>query len=217
MVREVDAHGLCRDLIVTDGLERAAIGRVHEQQNDGDEQANQNQVRACAAKIGVALEKVRAVRERAQCVPLEERTYDLGKAQRRDGQIVGLQAKDRQTDQISDQCGNKTADHERHDHTDHGTYVLPQNTGEDLGKRELHDAAVKILVHACALVDGDAQNGIGVCAKEHEACLAEGKQTRKAVEQVHGNSHERIHSRFFDDFDRNMVARKLCVEIERDG
>ena len=216
-MREVDAHGLRRDLVVADGLECASVSRIHEQQNDGDEQANQNQVRACAAKIGVALEKVRAVRERAQCVPLEECAHDLGKAQRRDGQIVGLQTKHRQTDQVRNERRNEAADHERHDHTDHGAHVLPQNTGENFGKRELHNAAVKVLIHARALVDGDAQNGIGVCAKKHEARLTEGKQTRKAVEQVHGDCHERIHGRFFDDFNCNMVARKLCVEIERDG
>ncbi len=33
---QIDAHGLCRHLIVPDGLKGPAVGGVDQQQNDGD-------------------------------------------------------------------------------------------------------------------------------------------------------------------------------------
>ncbi len=51
MVGEIDAHGLRRDLIVADGLERAAVGRVDEQQDDADAPASKIGMTALRRKI----------------------------------------------------------------------------------------------------------------------------------------------------------------------
>ena len=57
VVGKVDAHGLGGDLVVADGLERAAVGRVDQQHDDGDDRCRQDHIRhgRRSARSGIAL------------------------------------------------------------------------------------------------------------------------------------------------------------------
>ena len=173
MVGKIDAHRLGGDLVVADGLERAAVGGVHQQHNARDEHADEQQVRGRAAEIGIALEKVRGVGQRTDGVPLDNGAHDLGKAEGRNGKVVALQAQHGQTDQIGEERRDQTADKQREDHADRRADLVAKEARKDLRQGELHDAAVKILVYARALGDRDAQHRVGIRAEEHKARLTE--------------------------------------------
>ena len=156
----------------------------------------------------IALEQVGAVGDGAQGVPLEESPQDLGKAQGGDGQIVALQPQHRQSDQIRHQRRQQAAHQQRQQHTDHRAHIFAQEAGENLGDGELDGAAVKILVHAGAFGNRDGQHAVDVSAQQHEARLAQGKQAREAVQEVHGHSHQGIDRGLFYDRHNDVVAGK---------
>ena len=217
MVRKVDAHGLSRHFIVADRLEGAAVGGVHQQHDARDKRAGKQHVRACTGEIGIALEQVRAVGDGTERVPLEEGAQDLGEAERCNGEIIALETQHRKTDQIRKQRRDQTADEQRREHAHGRADRLAQKAGEKLRNGELDKTAVKVLIHAGALGDGNAQHRIGICTEEHKACLTEGKQTGKAVQKVHRYGNQRIHARLLDDLDRNVIAGEHRVKHECRG
>ena len=60
-----------------------------------------------------------AVGDLAERLPLENGAQDLGKAERRDGQIIALEAQDRQTDQIREERGDQARENDGHEHAEH--------------------------------------------------------------------------------------------------
>ena len=214
MVREVDAHGLGGDLIVADGLEGAAVGRVDHQQDDADENGDQDEVGPGVAKVRITFEQVGAVGDRAEGVPLEERAEDLGEAERRDGEVVGLQPEHRQTNEVRHQRGDQAADEQGDEDADYGAHALAEEIRERLRQRELDESALKLLIHARALGDWDAEHGVGIRAEQHEARLTEGEQAREAVEQVHRDGDEGIDRGLLDDLDDDVIAGEDGVEVD---
>ena len=214
VVREVDAHGLGGDLIVADGLEGAAVGRVNHQQDDADEDGDQNEIGPGMAKVRITFEQVGAVGDRAEGVPLEERAEDLGEAERRDGEVVGLQPKHRQTNEVRHQRGDQAADEQGDEDADYGARALAEEIRERLRQGELDEAAFKLLIDARALGDRDAEHGVGIRAEQHEARLTEGEQAREAVEQVHRDGDEGIDRGLLDDLDDDVIAGEDGVEVD---
>ena len=95
MLKQVDAHRLRRDLILADRLKGASIGGVDQQHHDPDAHCHQQEghkggkaqhhlpigvLDVEAGEGGKALQRVGAVGDRAQPVPLEDGPDDLRKA-----------------------------------------------------------------------------------------------------------------------------------------
>ena len=71
MVGKVDAHGLGGDLIVADGLERAAVGGVDKQDDERDAECRKQHRSQHAVKLRELFENVGGVRYGAENVPLD--------------------------------------------------------------------------------------------------------------------------------------------------
>ena len=121
-------------------------------------------------------EQVGTVGDGAQSVPLHDGADDLRKAQGGDGQVIALEAQHGQPDQRGKKRRGQAGKHQRH----------------DPGQGKAQRAARVILVNSHALRHRNGEDGVGIGAYQHEACLAQGKQAGKAVEQVHGNGDQRI-------------------------
>ena len=91
MLGQVDAHSLGGDLVVADGLERAAVSRIDNQHDDADADAGNDERENHAVKVGKLPQQVGGVGEGTHLLPLDDGAHDLGKAQRGNGQIVRLQ------------------------------------------------------------------------------------------------------------------------------
>ena len=109
MMGQIDTHGLRSDFIITDGLERTAIGGVNQHHDNGDTDARYHERIQHGLEGREISEQVGAVGQRAQLIPLEYRTDDLRKAQSRDSQIIALQTQYRQTDEVSEDRSHDTA------------------------------------------------------------------------------------------------------------
>ena len=216
MLKQVNAHCLRRDLVVTDGLERAAIGGIYEQYDD-DYSDHRYEERECGAELEhlraklylhiaegcILAQKVRAVCDNAEAVPLENRAYDLGKAEGRNGEIIALQAQhgdaDERREHSCGEAGYYDADH----CAQKAAQVDAQRVSEKLGDRKLDSTAVEVLIYRCVLSSRDGEYRIGISADEHKARLAEREQTSEAVEQVHGHAHQRIYRALFEHGDEH--------------
>ena len=170
MLGEVHAHGLRRDLIVADGLEGAAVGRIDEQDNkenaDTGKQNRHDRTQAEEYLAGsirdvevrkrrIALEDVGAVGNLAERLPLENGAQDLSKAERGDGQIVALEAQNRQTDQVREERSDQTRENDGHEHAEHQTHAAAEAGGaeqmlEHLLEGEVDARTLKEVIHAIA-------------------------------------------------------------------
>ena len=206
MLGQVDAHGLGGHLILPDGLEGPAIGGVDQQHHDPDAHCHQQEghkggkaqhhlpigvLDVEAGEGGKALQRVGAVGDRAQPVPLEDGPDDLRKAQGGDGQVVALQPQHRQADKPGDHRRHTARQDQRRQHTQDQTQGA---AAEQLRQGEIHCRAAVEVVDALPVGRGNGQNGVGVGAQQHEARLPQGEQARKAVQQVQGGRHQRVHS-----------------------
>ena len=106
---------------------------------------------------GKQAQHVGAVGNRAQLIPLEDGADDFRKAKGGDGEIVAFKAQHRQADQKREKCREAARQDERGDHR----------------HRELHQAAVVILVHSGALRYRDGEDAVGIGANQHKARLAQ--------------------------------------------
>ncbi len=137
---QVDAHGLGGHLILPDGLEGPAIGGVDQQHHDPDAHCHQQEghkggkaqhhlpigvLDVEAGEGGKALQRVGAVGDRAQPVPLEDGPDDLRKAQGGDGQVVALQPQHRQADKPGDHRRHTARQDQRRQHTQDRTPRAP--------------------------------------------------------------------------------------------
>ena len=186
MLKQIYAHCLRCDLIVTDCLECSAVGGVYEQ-NDYRNGYHRNKEREYRAELinartyldvhiaerRVFTQQVRGIRNLAQAVPLEERTDDLRKAEGRNGKIVALEPEHGNADECCENSCGDTGNDDADYRTEEVSGVDAQDIAESLGNTEPDSAAVKVLIHRGVLLCGDGENGVCVCADEHEACLSE--------------------------------------------
>ena len=130
MAGKVDAHRLSGDFIVADGFERAAIGGVDEQQDDGDADTGEEEGHDCfqmqgdtaqwdreAGKAGEAVQQVGAVGQGAKAFVHHSGADDLSKAQRGDGKIVTLQFQYGQANQEGKQRRNAASQNQAEDNS----------------------------------------------------------------------------------------------------
>ena len=149
MVGKVDAHGLGGDLIVADGLERAAIGRVDKQHDDGDADADDHERHERIRKIREAAQELRAVGDRRERLQLDKSADNFGKAERRDGQIVALELQNRQADEIRQHRRQQSRQQQRNEHAEDRACRIAERTLQRLGQGELEQRVI-ILIHGRA-------------------------------------------------------------------
>ena len=191
MVGKVDAHGLGGDLIVADGLERAAIGRVDKQHDDGDADADDHERHEGIGEIREAAQQLRAIGDRRERLELDQRADDLGEAERGDGQIVALELQDGQADEVRQPRGEQARQQQRNEHAEDSARRIAEGVLQRLGQGEFEQRII-VLIHRRADAARDVDGGEGIGADQHEARLAEGEQARKAVEQVHRDGDKGI-------------------------
>ena len=193
MLGQVDAHGLGSDLVIADGLEGPAIGGVNEQHNEADADSRHDEREQDGVKAGKAAQQVGGIGQGPKLFPLDDGAHDLGKAQGGNGQIVALQLQHGQADEPGED----------------GRYDTRQDQAHQQGQAELHDTAIKILVHAQPVRHGNGEDAVGVGADHHEARLAQGKQARKAVEQVQGHGHQGVNGTLFQHRGQHGIVLEL--------
>ena len=191
MPRQIDAHGLGGDLVVADGLERPPVGGVDEQHDQQDAHAGNGGIGHHAFRRGKVIQRVGAVGQRAELAELHQAADDLRESQRGDGQIVALQPQHRQADKPGDHRRHTARQDQRRQHTQDQTQGA---AADQLRQGEIHRRAAVEVVDALPVGRGNGQNGVGVGAQQHEARLPQGEQARKAVQQVQGGRHQRVHS-----------------------
>ena len=163
---------------------------MHGGENDGRENAVERRE---------ALENVRAVRNRPENVPLNERTQNLGKAERRNGKIIALQTQARLADEPRERRRDKSRG----------------NDAQRGGQREAERSAVKILVDARPARRRDGQNSVGISAEQHKARLAKGEKPREAVEKIETHRQQRIDGRFLDHGREHGIMRLFIDEDQK--
>ena len=149
MVGKVDAHGLGGDLIVADGLERAAIGRVDKQHDDGDADADDHERHERIREIREAAQELRAVGDRRERLQLDKGADNFGKAERRDGQIVALELQNRQADQIRQHRRQQSRQQQRNEHAEDRACRIAERVLQRLGQGEVEQRVI-ILIHGRA-------------------------------------------------------------------
>ena len=77
--------------------------------------------------------------------------------------------------------------------------VLPSTPENISGRENCTQPPSKYWYTLSALGHGNGQDGVGIGTQQHEARLSQREQAGKAVEQVHGNRHQRIDRRLFDN------------------
>ena len=199
VLHQVDAHGLRGDLVVPDGLERAAVGGVDEQHDEPDAHARDEErhhgvqfqrAQMEAREACEVVEQVGAVRDGPQLLILDDGADDLRKAEGRDGQVVGFEPQHRQADQRGKARRHEAAQNQADDNAQQLSRLLAQNSAETLRDRKA-DAAVRIALIDQRLVPRrNGQDGGGVRAQHHEARLPQREEAGKAVQKVHRNRHE---------------------------
>ena len=217
MLEQVDSHGLRRHLVVPDGLKGAAVGGV-DQQNDqrntdnrhkeGDKRTQpQNHLPRPVFDIeigegGEALDHVCAVGDGAEGLPLENRPENFGKPQCGNGEVITFQPQNRQTDQRREQRGHQPRQNQSYENGQHQRQSAAepgasQKALEAVHQGELHSRAAVEVINLILGSHGNGENGVGIRAQQHEARLSQREQAGEAVEQVHGNGHQRIHRTLF--------------------
>ena len=141
----------------------------------------------------VVAQEVRAVCYPAQSVPLEKCADNFRKAERRDGEIVALEAQHGDTDERSEYRGRNACYNDAYDRAEEAAEVNADRVAEHLRYRKLKRTAVKILINGGMPCSRDGEYRVSICADEHKARLTEREQSRKAVEQVHRHAHQRVY------------------------
>ena len=196
---QVDAHGFGGDLVIPDGLEGPAVGGVDEQHDKADTDGRHDEREQNGVEVGELLQQVGGVGQGAHLLPLDDGAHNFGKAQGGNGQIVTLELQHRQTDEPGED----------------GRHDARQNQAHDHRHTELHNAAVKVLVHAGPVSHGNGQDTVGVGADHHEARLTQGKQAREAVEQVQRYRHQRVDGALFQDGGQHRIVLEF-VHIQQE-
>ena len=182
---KVDAHGLGGDLVVADGLERAAIGRVDEQHDNGNADADDHERHECIRKIWEAAQQLRAVGNGRERLQLNERADNFGKAERGDGQIVAFEFQNGQADQIRQHSGQKACQQQGHEYAENRTCRIAEHVLKRFGQGELEQRVI-ILIYGRPDAARDIEDSECICTNQHEACLPEREQACEAVQEVHG-------------------------------
>src|SRR5699024_7980008 len=164
MVGQIDSHGLRSHFVVPDRFKCASVGGIDQHHDNGDADSRYNERIQHALECRITSQKVGAVGQRSQLIPLEYGTDDLRESQRSDSQIVALQAEDRKADQICEYRRNRACCDQRHDYRN----------------CKLDDAAVKILIYKLSLLYRNSQYAVGIRSKKHKTCLTQGKQSCKS-------------------------------------
>ena len=87
--------------------------------------------------------------------------------------------------------GEQARQQQRNEHAEDGARRIAEGVLQRLGQGEFEQRII-VLIHRRADAARDVDGGEGIGADQHEARLAEGEQSRKAVEQVHGDGDEGI-------------------------
>ena len=195
MAQERDAHGLRGDLVLADGLERASVAGGDQQRDEHDHGECDAVAPPDVGGLGDGLEALRAVGDALGVG--DEDADDLGKAQRRDGEVVAAQAQAGQADEERDACGQQSADDQRG----------AEGQGQRVERRD------ERLEHEDGLLlgDGNRQKGHAVRADGHEARVAEGKDAGEALHQVHGEGEHDVDGAQARDADD--VRARAAVDI----
>ena len=200
-MEQVDTHGLGCDFIIADRLERTAVRRVDQEDDNGYADCRSSKDRNDRLEGRIGLEQVGTVGDRAKRIPLDNRADNLGKAEGSDGQIVALESEHRHANQPGEQRGQKAG----------------CDDAGDGRQGEIDDTAVIILIDGHALVHRNGKYGIGIRAYKHEARLAQGEQAREAVQQVHGDGDQRIDRALLEHGNEHGTpAEVLLEEIQHD-
>ena len=213
MLGQIDAHGLGGDLVLADGLERAAVAGVYEQHDEEDAQSGDGEhdegrkpQHDLAVRVGdveirerrEAVEGVRAVGNAAQVLPLEYGADYLGKAQSGYGEVVALELEDGQAYQPGHEGGHQAGDYNYNQDAEDESHCAAHTAAakevlQRLGYGEVYCGAVVHVVHAFTLRAGYGEYGIGVAAQEHEAGLAKREKAGESVKKVHADGDEGVH------------------------
>ena len=178
MLGKINAHRLRCDLIVADGLERAAIGRVDDKDDQRDANGGNDENAVVGREAGDLRQPKRAVRNAVERRGGDNDADDLCKAERRNGEIVAFELQDRRADERGKERADNAGGKQRCDDRQ-------MEIGKPVGN------AVKI-VHAGACRCGDRENGVGISAERHKPRLTERKEPRETVAEVHGHRKQRI-------------------------
>ena len=99
MLGKINAHCLRCDLIVSDGLERAAVGRVDDKNDQRDANGDNDENAVVGREAGDLRQAERAVRNAVERRGGDNDADDLRKAERRNGEIVAFELEDRRADE----------------------------------------------------------------------------------------------------------------------
>ena len=216
-------HGLRRHLVLAYGLEGAAVGGVYEQHDDEDAHRGHEHrheggkgylcpadVEGEVGEARVAAQDVGAVGDGAELLPLEDGLDYLGKAERRDGEVVALEPEHGQADEPGEEGGDEAGEYHgqqrAYDEARRGHGLQPEDAVYGLLEGEV-DGGVIVLIHAVYALGRDGEDGVGVGADEHEARLAEREEAREAVEQVHGHGDQGVDRALAHDGDEHVEPR----------
>ena len=180
MLGKVDTHGLRGDFIFTDGFEGTPVRRAEKHHYNENAETGNDKRRIERGETGDHFQPQRAVGNGIQRRTADGDTHNLGEAQRRDGEVVALQAKNRRADEQSKESGNETGNNHRHRYGQ-------SNVGQSVID------AVEIVNHPFGLY-GNGQHSENVSTDGHKSRLPQGKQPGKTVQQVHGNRHQGVNS-----------------------
>ena len=223
MLEQAHAHSFSGDLILTYGLEGAAIGRVYKQYDDEyadgrhehRHEGREGHLRAAyvegeVREPRIAAQHVRAVRDRAEFLPLEDSLYYLGEAQSSDRKIVALEPEHRQTDEPGEEGGHDAGQQHRqqcaqyHARRSHG--LQPENAVYCLLEGEIYRRVI-VLIHTRDALRRYGEDCIGICAYQHEARLPQREQAGETVEQVHRHRNQSVHRALAHDRDEHVELR----------
>ena len=195
MAQQGNAHGLRGDLVLADGLERAPVAGGDQQRDEHDHGERDAIAPPDVGRLGDGLEALRAVGD-ALCVG-DEDADDLGKAERRDGEVVAAQAQAGQADEERHARRQQPADDQRD----------AEGQGQRVKRRD------ERLEHedGFLLGDGDGQQGDAVCADRHEARVPQRKNAGEALHEVHGECEHDVDGAKARDADD--VTARVAVDI----
>ena len=157
MFGKVNTHSLRGDLVFADCFEGTPVRGTEKHHHNEDAKTRYDEGRIERGETGDHFQPQRAVGNGIQRRAADGDTHDLREAQRRDGEIVALQAKYRGADEQSKESGNETGQDHGHGngHTDIGNGVVDP---------------VKVKDDASGF-HGNGQNTEGISAERHKAGL----------------------------------------------
>lgn len=169
-------HGFSRNFVLTDGFECASVAGRDEQGDEDDGRQRDAVTPPDVRRRGDGFQTLRAV---GQALGISDNDADnLRKAERCDCEVVAAQTQAGQTDEKRQCCRQQAADDERN----------AERQGQRVERRD------ERLKHEDGFLfgDGDGQQRNGIRADCHKARMTEGKDARKAVDQIHGQGEDDI-------------------------